>query len=295
MGASYLIIQGAPGDDITEHLRTLMGQAVTEGKSIWLSYKNAVISSTVELKANIHGPGVSTASFVTVVSDGSPTLERGKAEGVSLHGFAIEGENGKQNTVALKLGDTGVTPPETKNVSRSTLRDIKIWKCAVGLEWQGWINDVSNVLITWCDVGAKLKYQNASRLDIKYEANDKDFELSISAGVFIPVLLMEGSKDTHKDASTISNVNALTIGSLYTELGQEGVEESPWLHIGFPNTCKNVVITSAILGFNDVESVLIHKVDGFLMRVASYGIVPVYRITEEATNVDIKEFVVREE
>lgn len=293
--SEYLIIEGSPGQDITQQLRTLNDQASTEGKALWLSFKNAVISESVQMKACIHGPGSNLASFASRVNDGSATLEYKSGGGIQLSGFAVEGDNDNQNTVALKLGDTDIYPPQQTSIRRSAIRDIKLRKCAVGLEWSGWINHATDVLISWCGVGAKLRYQNASYLDIAYESNNQDFQLSDSAGVFIPVLLMEGGKEVHTAPSTMSNVKALTIGALYTELGyaelgQTGVETQPWLHIGAQHRCSNVNVTSAMLGYKERESVLIDDIDGFSMRVTSTGTTPSYRFTEKAINVDVKEY-----
>lgn len=285
MDSSFLTIQGHPGEDVTEQVRELDAQALEEGKSLWIPFIKAKISSTVKLSVNIKGPGRSVAGFRSMIIDGSPTIEYERASGLDLSGFQILGDKDYQNTVALKLGDSSGL---SSDVSRSAMSDIRITRCAAGLDWDGWINNISNVLITWCGLGATLSRQNASNIGINYESNDKDFDLRLSSGVFIPLLLVEGSKDEHKHASTISEVNALTIGTLYTELGGAGVETAPWIHIGDPDPCKNIAIITAILGKNDVESLVIDKVDGFSMSVVSTSGVASYTLTGNASNVDIK-------
>lgn len=290
LDASYLVIEGTPGQDVTQQMRDLEAQAVSEGKALWIGFKDAVISSTVNLRTNLHGPGAGLAGFLTKVEDGSPTLYCEHGHKVNFAGFSVKGHVRGQKTTGFKLGEVGAVPPESYDTSRSTMRDVKITRCEVGLEWQGWINKISDVLITWCDIGAKLMHQNASEIDIKYEENGQDFTLSYSAGLYIPILLVEGSAATHAKASTVDNVHGLTIGTLYTEMGNPRTSTEPWIDFGTAEKCRNISIGSAMLGCYLVESLLIDHVDGFRMDATSYCGEPVYRLTPNAVNIDVNVF-----
>lgn len=289
---SYLVLNRPAQEDVTDRLESLMTQAKTEGKSIWVGTKDMVISRSVEITTNMHGPGAKMAGFISRVEDASPTLYCPAGEFLSLRGFNISGHNDLQNTVGLRLGDPAITEPLGNSVFRSAMQDVLITKCSIGLEWQGWINTLSNVLVTWCGLGANLTRQNSCDLGLMFEANHQDFQMKNCWGSTWPVLLMEGNRDLHQAASTMDNVRALTIGTLYTEHAGTGVETAPWLHIGPRYPCSNIKISSAIFGENEVESLVVDIAEGVTASIWNRGgsAASSYRVTSQASAVDIQEF-----
>lgn len=286
---SYLVLDEPAFQDVTDKLESLVDLAQAEGKGIWVATKDMVISRTVMISVNISGPGSGMAGFITRVSDGSPTLYVHDGGHLRLEGFSITGEQTLQNTSGLKLGDPSIYDPANNSVNRSFMQDVLVTKCAVGLEWQGWINTLDHVLVTWCGVGAKLSRQNSSNLGLMFEANTQDFQMKDCWGVHWPVLLMEGNRDLHQVASTMDNVRGLTIGVIYTEHAGEGIESTPWVHFGPDHTCSNIKIHNAVLGPNEVESLLIDLVKGLDADIWNWGSgsAQSYRVTSRATGINI--------
>lgn len=272
---------------MTEKLNTAMTTAQAKNKAVWVPFKGGVLSSSVEIKASLQGPGRELCGFTTTISDGSPTLYADDVNGLRMDGFSVKGNVPDADTTGIKLGSYD---DNQRLVRRSRMTDVLVSRCGTGIEWRGHINDMESVLIIDCATGAKFAAQNGSRIGVITENNEQDFQMKDSLGLVWPVMLMEGSRSRHKDASTMDNVRNLDIGAFYAEYGGEGVENAPWLHIGKDTLCKNIRIGVADLREAAVEAIVVDKVTGFDMKYAAYTQISTpYVVTTAATDVVIQD------
>jgi hypothetical protein len=171
------------------------------------------------------------ATFKSTVNDGSAAFET-TSMAISNISFLgdISTSTGPKNSIGLVAG-RGYYPEwvltSTGSLSRGYLNNVQISGFATGFKGFGWINQISGLLITYCNLGALFDTYNGALIDFVGEQNKQDFILFHSNGVHFTRLLIEGTVGT--TPSIIDGSSGVQIDGLYTE--QHG-RTAPWIKLG---------------------------------------------------------------
>lgn len=288
--SEYVVLEGTPGDDITSALESAFAQGLAQGKAVFLAFKGGIVSRPVEVKTDLLGGGPNVSGIISSISTGEPTLYVQSKQYLTLSGISIEGQNDGQNTTGIKLGEYDSVVAGT-SVSRSSLRDMLIRKCALGLEWNGWINAMGHVIIRDCILGAKLFQQNASCLELLFEQCERAFYLKDSKAINIPRLLIEGNSSTCKHPGVFEDVISANVGSVYIEIDGEEAPVEPMLLIGEGLYSFNIALHAVSAVPRERSLIHIDRGNGVVIDSASDGIKEhPWSVSNSANNVDIKHF-----
>lgn len=188
----------------------------------------------------------SKATFKSTVNDGSTAFE---TTSMAISNIRFLGDaaasTGPKNSIGLVAG-RGYYPEwvttATGSLSRGYLHNVQISGFATGFKGFGWINEISGLLINYCNLGAVFDTYNGALIDFVGEQNKQDFILFHSNGVHFTRLLIEGTAGT--TPSIIDGSTAVQIDGLYTEQNGRTV---PWIKLGDMYYVRTITINGIMV------------------------------------------------
>jgi len=186
------------------------------------------------------------ATFKSTVNDGTAAFE---TTAMAISNIKFYGDvstaTGPKNSIGLVAG-RGYYPELVKStpigsLSRGYLDNVQISGFATGFKGFGWINEISGLLINYCNLGAVFDTYNGALIDFVGEQNKQDFILFRGRGVHFTRLLIEGTVGT--TPSIIDGSLGVQIDGLYTE--QKG-RTVPWIKLGDMNYARSITINGAM-------------------------------------------------
>ena len=230
---------GAGNSDATADTAAFLAAAATNAKAFYMPKGTYRINSTIEFGPNVKitGDGMTQSVIDPQMTDGTPVITCGPYS--SLDGFGINtgiasigpttnpvsdgvgdapGEDGY--CIGLKMGTYDIAPPEDDATTRSSMKDILITGCYVGLESNGWQAEYS-CRINRCHIGVRLSQQNNGTISLDLESCAQYMEVEDCLGVTFERITMQGSSNAGllptAATSTFDSSTGLTIENLYLE------------------------------------------------------------------------------
>jgi hypothetical protein len=255
------------GSDCASILTAAMTQAAADGAVVEGPTTKALggilIGTTVDYLAPLRGRSWGLASGTAMalkagMTDGSPIMKATDIDGFHIENIIFKGTTRNsgnlytaQAAIGLQLGDVDFSVGSVGDYacSRGTMRNVLFDGLQVGLSAQGWQNTFYNVSSRYCDIGARLDYQNGGNGDFYFEACGVGFKVT-NTYVFVFTKLLEQAvlAAYRTGPSLIDTSDAVTIAGYYTE---GPAVAFPWLSVGSASAsypCYDLEIGRGIVG-----------------------------------------------
>lgn len=292
---------GIASVDVTSAIQAAVDYALSSGrKAVYLPGGSYMVSSTINIgRIRFHGDGADATRIVPYIADGTSVLKFsnisfGSVEKLRITPLAFDVDGFKAGTVNGQNCIGVEFDSSSGNFSRNFLiRDVVSYGLKTGFRVEAFIGTVENSVAYWCETGLIGTLLNSVTLNLNFEGNRKDFQVTNSDGLMFLRCIFEGAVlPAGLVSSTVDDCDGVVFDSLYLEQPRN----VPFITVGGTTLVTNVSFCGGSIAAQqltndaydmDVSLIKFDRVDGlnFDASVSPGYIRSAYEVTANAKNV----------